>query len=92
MQKNGKNTKRTSRTDWNRVRRMKDSEIDYSDNPPLPDDFFDKAIFWPGRKRQVAVAIDRDLVEFFKRRHKQYEAAINSVLRRSMQSRKRRAG
>ena len=70
---------------------MKDSDIDYSDNPPLPDDFFKTAAFWPGRKR-IPVGIDRDLVDFFRRAGKGFETAINGVLRRSMQSSKRRAG
>ena len=91
MAKNGKNTKRTSRTDWDRVRRMKDSDIDYSDSAPLPPGFSKSALFWPGRKR-VPVGIDRDLVEFFRKAGKGYETAINGVLRRSMRSRKRRAG
>jgi uncharacterized protein (DUF4415 family) len=69
---------------------MKDSDIDYSDNPPLPAGFSKSAFFWPGRKR-VAVGIDRDLVEFFRKTGKGFETAINDVLRRSMQSRKRRA-
>ncbi len=36
-------TKKTSRTDWDRLASMKDDEIDYTDIPPLTDAFFDKA-------------------------------------------------
>lgn len=32
-------TKRTSRTDWDRLAKMTDEEIDYSDIPPLTDAF-----------------------------------------------------
>jgi uncharacterized protein (DUF4415 family) len=92
MPKNGKNTKRTSKTDWDRVRRMTDSEIDYSDNPSLPDDFFDTAIFWPGRKQQITLRLDPDVLAFFKKTGRGYQTTINGVLRRYMESRKRRAG
>ncbi len=34
---------RTSRTDWDRLNKMTDEEIDYSDIPPLTDEFFDRA-------------------------------------------------
>jgi hypothetical protein len=45
--------KRKSKTDWMRVKAMKDAEIDYSDIPPLEKDFFKKAILWPGTKKQI---------------------------------------
>lgn len=34
-------TKHTSETDWDRINRMSDEEIDTSDIPPLTDDFLD---------------------------------------------------
>lgn len=33
-----------SRTDWERLKRMRDDEIDFSDIPELGDDFFRNAI------------------------------------------------
>src|SRR5512140_3009453 len=32
-----------SKTDWERVRKMKDEEIDYTDSPELDDSFFQRA-------------------------------------------------
>lgn len=60
--------KRKSKTDWARVKAMKDSEIDYSDIPPLDKDFFKKAILWPGTKKQITLRLDPDVVEFFKKK------------------------
>lgn len=34
----------TSRTDWAALEAMTDEEIDYSDIPPLTDEFFEKAM------------------------------------------------
>lgn len=38
---------------------MTDKEIDYSDIPPLRDDFFKEAhVRWPEKKQQVTLRID----------------------------------
>ena len=58
--------KKRSRTDWARVKAMKDREIDYSDIPPLNKDFFKKAVFWPGTKKQITLRLDPDVVKFSK--------------------------
>src|SRR6185295_175215 len=39
-----RNLKKKSETDWDRVDRMTDDEIDTSDIPPLDDAFFERAI------------------------------------------------
>ena len=50
---------------------MKDEEIDYSDIPPLRDNFFNEAsVRWPENKKQVTLRIDPDVIEFFKNREK----------------------
>ena len=78
----GKSTKKQSRTDWERVLAMKDEEIDTSDIPELTDDFFKKAVLWPGNKKQVTLRIDPDIIEFFKKQGKGYQSMINAVLRK----------
>ncbi len=40
---NEKNLKKQSETDWARIDRMTDKEIDTSDSPPLDGDFFARA-------------------------------------------------
>ena len=46
--------KRKSKTDWARVKAMKDPEIDFSDSPPLDNDFFKKAVLYPMAPKQTA--------------------------------------
>ena len=71
------NTKRTSRTDWDRLAKMTDEEIDYSDIPPLTDDFFARAkLVLPN-----AVQLDPDVLAWFKQQEQDYSALINQVLR-----------
>lgn len=41
---NARNLKKKSDTDWDRIDRMTDDEIDTSDIPPLDDAFFERAI------------------------------------------------
>lgn len=38
-----KNLNNTSRTNWEALESMSDEDIDYSDIPPLTDEFFQKA-------------------------------------------------
>ena len=83
----GKPTSKPSRTDWDRVIQMKDEEIDYSDIPPLRDDFFKEAhVRWPGNKKQVTLRIDPDVIEFFKKQGKGYQSMINAVLRKYVEA------
>ncbi|MGH9871781.1 MAG: hypothetical protein ACRD9S_04850 [Pyrinomonadaceae bacterium] len=56
---NVRNLKKKSKTDWARIDRMTDDEIDFSDIPPLDDAFFERAI-----KVLPRVRVDRiDLIE-----------------------------
>jgi len=64
-----------------------DSEIDYSDIPPLPDDVMKDAVrgrFYRPIKRQVTVRIDQDVLEWLKSFGKGYQSRINAILRREM--------
>lgn len=61
---------------------MKDEEIDTSDIPELTEDFFKNAVLWPGRKKQVTLRIDPDILDFFKKQGRGYQSMINSVLRK----------
>lgn len=70
---------------------MKDEEIDYSDIPKLGPEFFKEAIWWPGPKKQITLRLDPDILRFFKRR-KRYQTTINAVLRKYVETQKRRAG
>ena len=64
-----------------------DSEIDYSDIPPLTDDFFKNAIrnpFVKSTKTSTTVRIDSDVLFWLKRQGKGYQSRINAILRREM--------
>jgi len=70
---------------------MKDSEIDYSDIPPLGDDFFAKAtVAWPPAKQQLTIRLDTDVLKWLKDNGRGYQTRINRILRAAMESQPRR--
>ena len=79
--------KKKSKTDWARVKTMKDSEIDYSDSFQLDKDFFKKAVLWPGTKKQITLRLDPDVIEFFQKKGRGYQSMINAVLRKYVEAR-----
>jgi uncharacterized protein (DUF4415 family) len=86
--KNGKTTRRRSRTDWKRVDALQDSDIDFSDSPELGPDFFKNAIIWPGPKKQITLRVDPDVLTFFRKHGRGYQTTINAVLRKYMEAQK----
>ena len=83
--------KRKSQTDWARVDAMKDEDIDTSDNPELDADFFRRAIWWPGTKKQITIRLDPDILDFFRKEGVRYQTKINAVLRKYVEAQKRHA-
>jgi len=64
-----------------------DSEIDYSDIPPLTEKFWKNAIrnpWYRPRKQQVTLRIDADVLAWLRREGKGYQSRLNSVLRNAM--------
>jgi uncharacterized protein (DUF4415 family) len=64
-----------------------DSEIDYSDIPPLDETFFRSAIpnpFYRPVKQQLTVRLDADVVAWLRRHGKGYQTRLNEVLRKAM--------
>ena len=82
--------KKKSRTDWTKIKAMKDSDINLSDIPELDDDFFAEAKLWPGNKKQITLRLDPDVVEFFKAGGRGYQSSIYAALRRYMEAQQRR--
>ncbi len=77
---------RKSRTDWERVDKLKDNEIDFSDNPEITPEMFAKAILRKGlkpvvRKTQITLRIDDDVLSWFKKQGTGYQTRINSLLK-----------
>ena len=77
-----KPTKYTSKTDWERLGRMDDSEIDYSDIPETDEEFWKNAkLVIPDQKAKISIRLDKDILEWFKAEGKGYQTKINAVLR-----------
>jgi uncharacterized protein (DUF4415 family) len=77
---------RKSQTDWARVDKLQDNDIDFSDNPELAPEMFAKAIVRKGlkpvvRKNQVTLRIDEDVLTWFKKQGTGYQTRINSLLK-----------
>lgn len=71
-------------TDWERLKNMKDEDIDFSDIPPITPEMFKNAIVRKGRKSlsdKGDSPIDRDIIEFVKTQNRAYQAKINQLLR-----------
>ena len=70
---------------------MKDSDIDYSDIPPLGVEFFDKAqAAWPPAKKQLTIRLDSDVLDWLRANGRGYQTRINRILRAAMESQPRR--
>src|SRR3989344_6996970 len=54
------------RTDWARLRNMKDEDIDLSDIPELSEEFI-RSMARIGSKVPISLRLDPDVVEWFKR-------------------------
>ncbi len=66
-----------------------DTEIDYSDIPPLPEDFWKNAVrgrFYKPTKTSTTVRLDSDVLAWLKAQGKGYQSRINAILRREMLS------
>ena len=64
-----------------------DAEIDYSDIPPLPDDFFEKAqvgVFYRPVKRAVPIRLDADVLDWLQAQGSDYHPRANQILREAM--------
>jgi uncharacterized protein (DUF4415 family) len=70
---------------------MSDSDIDYSDIPPLGDEFFTKAAGpWPPEKQQLTIRLDADVLAWLKSGGRGYQTRINRILRAAMESQPRK--
>lgn len=80
-----------SGTDWERLRNMKDEDIDFSDIPELTPEMFANAIVRKGfkpvpPKKQLTLRIDQDVIEFFRTQGQGYQTKINQLLRAYMEA------
>lgn len=79
----------TSQTDWERLDAMTDEEIDYSDIPPLTEEFFNNATLRiPAVQARNLIQLDADVMAWFQKQDAEYRSTINSILRRYIESRR----
>lgn len=66
---------------------MPDSEIDFSDIPPLDEAFWKNAVrnpFYKPTKTSTTVRVDADVLAWLKSQGKGYQTRINAILREAM--------
>jgi uncharacterized protein (DUF4415 family) len=64
-----------------------DSEIDFSDIPPLTEEFWKNAVrgkYYKPIKTSTTVRIDSDVLAWLRAQGKGYQSRINAILRRKM--------
>jgi uncharacterized protein (DUF4415 family) len=64
-----------------------DSEVDFSEIPPLKKSFWKNAVrnpFYRPVKQQLTVRLDTDVVAWLRRQGKGYQTRLNRVLREAM--------
>lgn len=71
----------------NSLAALSDQDIDYSDIPPLTDEFWRRAVRNPlyrPVKQQLTVRIDADILAWLRADGKGYQTKLNQILRRAM--------
>jgi len=82
-----KDLNNTSRTNWAALAAMDDESIDYSDIPPLTEEFFENATLQiPVAQAQQLIQIEPQMLKWFQAQGEEYEAHINAVLRRYIEA------
>jgi uncharacterized protein (DUF4415 family) len=73
---------------------MPDDTIDYSDIPPLTEDFWKNAVrnpFYRPVKKQLTVRVDSDVIAWLKQKGAGYQTRINALLREAMLAERERS-
>jgi uncharacterized protein (DUF4415 family) len=66
---------------------MSDESIDYSDIPPLDEEFWKQAVrnpFYKPTKTSTTVRVDSDVLLWLKSKGKGYQTRLNEILRKAM--------
>ncbi|MGA3055595.1 MAG: BrnA antitoxin family protein [Candidatus Korobacteraceae bacterium] len=80
-------TRAKGKTDFKRLREMRDADIDNSDIPRLGKSFWKTAkLTLPEPKDRLTIRIDHDVVEWLKKRGSGYQTRINAILRSYMKA------
>jgi uncharacterized protein (DUF4415 family) len=87
-------TSQPSQSDWDRVDRLRDEDIDVSDIPEISPERFAQAIVRKGlqpvrRKAQITLRVDADVLDWFRAKGSGYQSQMNAVLRAYKQAHER---
>ena len=86
MKRYRQNPKKPRRLTPAEERRLDAAPHDYSDIPPLGEEFFTKATeMWPPTKQQVTVRLDADVLTWLKAHGRGYQTRLNRILRAAME-------
>ncbi len=89
---NKKSISKDSHTDWERVRKMQDNDIDLSDTPEVSEDMFSGAALRLGGRKvpkgkvRINILLDADVVAYYKTLSggKGYQTLINKTLKHTI--------
>jgi uncharacterized protein (DUF4415 family) len=86
---------KTDQTDYERLRGMKDEDIDFSDNPEVTPEMFARGVLRRNlkvvpRKKEFPVLLDSEVYWWYLKQGQGYDARINSVLRAYMEEQLRK--
>ena len=71
-----------SKTNWKKLQRANDAEINYTDSPATTEDFWkDAQLFMPSDKVPLSLRLGQDVVNFFKTQGRGYQTKMNAVLK-----------
>lgn len=94
---------RRGKTDWDKLRKLTDKEIDESiaNDPDWADfkdiDWSEAVLVIPPKKKAISIRVDQDVLDYFRKLGTGYQRRMNAVLRsfveqkRKPPTRKRRA-
>lgn len=83
--------KNSSATDWERIDKLTDEQIDTSDIPPLDESFFSRAKLQMPNKSIVVLNVDADVLEWFQLQGEHSQERMNAALRIYAEAHKRAA-
>jgi len=80
-------SRKKGQTDFDRLRAMREAEIDFTEIPKLDRSFWKSAkLTMPQPKDRLTIRLDHDLVEWLKKDGSGYQTRINAILRSYMEA------
>jgi len=71
-----------SKTNYKKISKLSDNDIDYSDIPATDEEFWsDAQVLFPTKKTHLSIRLDDDIISWFKQFGRGYQTKINAVLR-----------